>query len=138
MSSMVLKEEVIIATMIEVEGLEGEVLVEGVDEAEALKEGETRVQYGKAVLREGLKLSNGTRKESRKNLSEMTIITLMVVVIDMSVMMRRATITICTHPSKEVKVMTCNVIPAIMRKILEFGCWRTQINASSDVILFYA
>ncbi|RVX11983.1 Splicing factor U2af small subunit A [Vitis vinifera] len=59
----------IIVTMIGgVGGLEAEVLhVEG-DEAEALVEEGIRVQSGKAVLREGLRLSNGIGKENRQKL----------------------------------------------------------------------
>lgn len=56
----------IIAIMIEVGGLEAE--VRDVEEVEALVEEEIRVQSGKAVLREGLRLSNGTGKENKQNL----------------------------------------------------------------------
>lgn len=52
---MVLEEETTIATMIEAGGLEAEVLVAEVGEAEALGEGETGVQLGKAVWRGGQK-----------------------------------------------------------------------------------
>lgn len=59
----------IIVTMIGgVGGLEAEVLHVEEDEAEALVEEGIRVQSGKAVLREGLRLSNGIGKENRQKL----------------------------------------------------------------------
>lgn len=59
----------IIVTMIGgVGGLEAEVLHVEEDEAEALVEEGIRVQSGKAVLREGRRLSNGIGKENRQKL----------------------------------------------------------------------
>lgn len=61
-------EEVVIATMIEGEGLEAEVLDEGADTAEVLGEGEIEVQLGKEVRREEQRLNNGTGKRKRQDL----------------------------------------------------------------------
>lgn len=105
-SVMVLGEGVITATMIEVEGLEAEVLVEGVDEAEVLGEGETGVQSEKAVLREGQKLSSGIRKERMLNLVEIIIVKPRMVAMVSNRMKDGPMTTICIHQSKEMEIMT--------------------------------
>lgn len=66
---VVFLEEVIIPPMKGAGGLEVGVLDEGVDEAEALEEGEIGVLLGEEALREGQRLNNGTRKGNTKGVS---------------------------------------------------------------------
>ncbi|KAI3473325.1 hypothetical protein Pfo_030616 [Paulownia fortunei] len=105
-SDMVLGEGVITASMIEVEGLEAEVLVEGVDEVEVLGEGETGVRSEKAVLREGQKLSNGIRKKRRLNLLKIIIVKLMILAMLSNIMMTTLMTIVCILQSKEMEIMT--------------------------------
>ena len=70
----------IIVTMIGVGGLEAEVLHVEEDEAKAPVEEGIRVQSGRAVLREGLKLSNGIGKENKQMLQIRMIIVTMTMV----------------------------------------------------------
>lgn len=67
-------EEVVIATMIEVGGLEAEVLDEGADRAEVLGVGEIEVQIGKEVRREEQRLNNGTEKRKRQVLGGIMVV----------------------------------------------------------------
>lgn len=86
-SVMVLGEGVITATMIEEEGLEAEVLVEGVDEAEVLDQGETGVGREKVVLREGQKSNSGIKKERRLGLVEIITARLMTSIMIVNIIM---------------------------------------------------
>lgn len=86
-SVMVLGEGVITATMIEEEGLEAEVLVEGVDEAEVLDQGETGVGGEKVVLREGQKSNSGIKKERRLGLVEIITARLMISIMIVNIIM---------------------------------------------------
>lgn len=102
-SVVVLGEEVITATRLEVGGLEAEVLVVGTDGAEVLEEGEAGVLLGRAVLREGQKLSCGIRKERRQNRLE--IIKLMILARVSNKMMASSMTTIYIHFSKGTEIM---------------------------------
>lgn len=68
----------ITATMIGAGGLEAEALAKE-DVVEVPGKGEIGAQLGKAVLREGQRLSNGTGKGNRrKSLTRMVMVTLMI------------------------------------------------------------
>lgn len=104
-SVMVLAEGVMTAAMTGADGLEAEVQLGGADEAEVLGEGETGVLSGRAVLREGQKLSNGTRKEKRLNLVRITMVKLMKLARVSKTVMISSTI-IYGHQNKDMKIMT--------------------------------
>lgn len=115
---MVLAEEEITATMIEVEGHEAEVLFAGVEEAEVLGEGETGVQSGKVVPREGQKLSNGTRKEKRENLLEIITVKVMNIAMVSNIMVASPMTRIYIHQIKEMEAMTSKGRASSMVRLL--------------------
>lgn len=103
---MVLGEGGIHATMIEGEGLEAEALVGEVDVAEVLGRVEGEMQ-GKAVLREGQKLSSGIGKERMLNLVEIIMMNgPMKIKAMVNIMMNGPMKIIRNHLSKEMENMT--------------------------------